>query len=230
MNDSDIPDPLESTDLDVGADVHYAGSMYLKSNWANYIILGSSVLSMLWALYQVYWINGIEMTKDSIKVGKLTDEEQQELQKEGKSMPPQTEQEVLDMMVKVSDLIKSGAIEFLKKEYTFLAIFCGIFSILLYATVDYPNQPAPYTTVAFLIGAATSMICGYIGMRIAVQTNVKTSWACCDSIDKGFHVAFRGGQVLGFALVGLGLFVLQLLILFYASKLIGEEYDTLNDV
>ena len=112
------------------------------------------------------------------------------------------------MMKKVSGLIKSGAIEFLRKEYTFLAIFCGIFGVLIYFTVDFPVRPAPYTTIAFFIGALTSMVCGYIGMRIAVETNVKTTWACCDSIDKGFHVAFRGGQVLGFALVGLGLVVL----------------------
>jgi inorganic pyrophosphatase len=120
-------------------------------------------------------------------------------------------------MIKVSDLITSGAIEFLKKEYTYLAVFCAVFGALIYCTVDLPTDPFPWTTLAFFIGAATSMLCGYIGMRIAVHTNVRTTWSCCDSIDAGFKVAFMGGQVLGFALVGLGLLVLMGLLQFYIN-------------
>ena len=61
----------------------------------------------------------------------------------------------------------------------------------------------PYTTFAFLVGAGTSMLCGYIGMMIATAANVKTTYLC--NIDRfdGFKVAFQGGQVLGFCLVGL---------------------------
>lgn len=65
-----------------------------------------------------------------------------------------------------------------------------------------------YTTVSFLIGGATSILCGYIGMRIAVHTNVRTTKECAEDIHLGFVVAYRGGQVLGFVLVGLALFVL----------------------
>jgi len=52
------------------------------------------------------------------------------------------------------------------------------------------------------------MLCGYIGMRVAVFTNVKTTWSCCTSIDDGFHVAFKGGEVLGFSLVGFAILIL----------------------
>jgi len=134
------------------------------------------------------------------------------------------------MMIKVSELIKSGAIEFLKKEYLYLCIFCGAFAILIYFTVDFPVRLAPFTTVAFLIGAITSMICGYIGMRIAVQSNVRTTWACCESIDAGFHVAFKGGMVLGFALVGIGLLILQIIITVYSKFLIDAQYKSEADV
>ena len=51
----------------------------------------------------------------------------------------------------------------------------------------------PYTTVAFFVGAATSMICGTIGMKIATETNYKTTAACCKDIVEGFEVAFMGG-------------------------------------
>ena len=128
-------------------------------------------------------------------------------------------------MLKVSNLIKNGAIEFLKKEYTYLAIFCAIFSILIYFAVDFPETASttryyPYTTVAFYIGAMTSMLCGYIGMRVAVFTNVRTTYCCNNSIADGFHVAFKGGKVLGFALVGMALLILHILIILYRTAIL----------
>jgi inorganic pyrophosphatase len=74
-----------------------------------------------------------------------------------------------------------------------------------------------YTTGAFLVGGVTSILAGYLGMRIAVYTNVRTTKECAESIHKGFVVAYRGGQVLGFVLVGLALLVLQILIIVYQS-------------
>ena len=77
----------------------------------------------------------------------------------------------------------------------------------------------PYTTIAFLVGAGTSMLCGYIGMMIATTCNVKTTYLC--NIDRfdGFVVAFQGGQVLGFCLVGLALLILEIIILSYKAAL-----------
>ena len=66
----------------------------------------------------------------------------------------------------------------------------------------------PFTTIAFLIGGVTSIISGYIGMRVAVYTNVRTTKESATDIGNGFVVAYRGGQVLGFVLVGLALLVL----------------------
>ena len=65
-----------------------------------------------------------------------------------------------------------------------------------------------YTTIAYIVGAATSILSGYIGMRVAVYTNVRTTKECAEDIHKGFTVAYRGGQVLGFVLVSLSLLVL----------------------
>lgn len=61
---------------------------------------------------------------------------------------------------------------------------------------------------------------GYIGMMIATKTNVLTTYGCNTHIDEGFKHAFRGGQVLGFALVGLALLILQLLILSYKGAVL----------
>jgi inorganic pyrophosphatase len=74
------------------------------------------------------------------------------------------------------------------------------------------------------VGAGTSILAGYIGMRIAVFTNTRTTFQCCagekfqyggqevKDLGPGFFAAFRGGQVLGFVLVGLALLVLEVII------------------
>ena len=109
-----------------------------------------------------------------------------------------------------------------------LAIFCALFACIVLCAVDMPwNSPNafPFTTIAFLIGAGTSMLCGYIGMMIATTCNVKTTYLC--NIDRfdGFVVAFQGGQVLGFCLVGLALLILEIIILSYKAALSPEDKE-----
>lgn len=87
----------------------------------------------------------------------------------------------------------------------------------------------PYTTIAFYIGAVTSMLAGYIGMLIAVYTNIRTTYACNTSIHDGFHVAFKGGKVLGFSLVGLALLVLQILIIWYRAVILPTNFTNEED-
>jgi H+-translocating diphosphatase len=120
------------------------------------------------------------------------------------------------------------------REYLYLSLFCALFSAVLVCAVDMPwaedNQyPGfPYTTFCFLVGATTSMIAGYVGMMIATTTNVKVTYLCNRSLDEGFMVAFNGGQVLGFVLVGLALGILEILILVFKPSVlgfIGEQAD-----
>jgi inorganic pyrophosphatase len=63
---------------------------------------------------------------------------------------------------------------------------------LIFFTAE-PKLGTCYTTVAFLVGGTTSIIAGYIGMRIAVYTNVRTTKECANDISNGFVVAYRGG-------------------------------------
>ena len=88
---------------------------------------------------------------------------------------------------------------------------------MLVATVAEIELGQFYTTIAFLIGGFTSIVAGFIGMKIAVYTNVRTTFLCAEDIHKGFVVAYRGGQVLGFTLVGLALLILQILIIAYKA-------------
>lgn len=98
----------------------------------------------------------------------------------------------------------------------FLSIFLVAFAILV-ATLAEVELGQFYTTIAFLIGGFTSIVAGFIGMQIATYTNVRTTYECADDIHKGFVVAYRGGQVLGFILVGLALLILQILIIVYKA-------------
>lgn len=102
--------------------------------------------------------------------------------------------------------------------------FIVVFAIVLALTAEVEFGEF-YTTVAFIVGGFTSILSGYIGMRIAVYTNVRTTKECAEDIHKGFVVAYRGGQVLGFVLVGLALLILQILIIVYKSMYIGDSTD-----
>jgi H+-translocating diphosphatase len=106
-----------------------------------------------------------------------------------------------------------------------LSIFITLFAILLAFTVE-PELGMLYTTIAFIVGGFTSIIAGYIGMRIAVYTNVRTTKEAAQDIGHGFVVAYRGGQVLGFTLVGLALLVLQIIIIVYQKLFLSNGKDT----
>lgn len=102
--------------------------------------------------------------------------------------------------------------------------FLVAFAVLLALTAEIEFGQL-YTTVAFIVGGFTSILSGYIGMRIAVYTNVRTTKECAEDIHKGFVVAYRGGQVLGFVLVGLALLILQILIIIYRAMYIGDNQE-----
>jgi H(+)-translocating pyrophosphatase len=127
----------------------------------------------------------------------------------------------------------------LKIEYLYISVWCLCFGILLAFTVDQIDEKTntdliyatsfPYTCVAFLVGAATSLAAGYIGMTIAVMANVRVTQQCTHSVDAGFKAAFLGGEVLGFMLVGLALFILVSLILIFKSFFfVATDDQTIN--
>lgn len=138
-------------------------------------------------------------------------------------------------MEMIAKLISDGSDTFLKTEYMSIGIFTVVFAIIIAVVVDKPGTF--YTTFAFLLGSITSVASGYIGMWISVRANVRTSKLCNSSLADGFVVAFRGGAVLGFCLVGMGLLNMCLLIMFYKAKFLnfdqgvtGRGYEELFEV
>ena len=119
-------------------------------------------------------------------------------------------------MEEIAQLISDGADTFLKTEFKSIAVFTVLFAILISQVVE-KEKGTYYVTFAFLLGACTSIASGYIGMWISVRANVRTTKLANSSLSQAFTMAFRGGSVLGFCLVGLGLLNLCLLIIIYKN-------------
>jgi len=136
-------------------------------------------------------------------------------------------------MIRLSKIIEEGAITFLKAEYAVMAVFIVVFSgvlVLVTGVLQDDMRAGIATTISFIAGSLTSVLCGWIGMMIAVKTNVKTTHASWTSISKGFDVALVGGSVMGLSLVSIGVLGLLALILCMKqfSGMYGDE-DNLAD-
>jgi inorganic pyrophosphatase len=116
-----------------------------------------------------------------------------------------------DLMNKISDQIKSGARAFLVTEYKYLTMFVIIVCVILVIlyTLDPPSgdeTDGVRYAACFLAGAFLSGAAGWGGMAVATDANVRTTQAADkDGLGHALRVAFTGGAVMGFTVVGLGL-------------------------
>lgn len=133
-----------------------------------------------------------------------------------------------DRMKEISGYIQTGAMAFLNREYRVLAVFVFVVAILLaWANWSESVVTHPLVAVSFVLGASTSALAGYFGMRIATKANSRTAAAARTSLNSALSIAFSGGSVMGMSVVGLGVFVLSMLIFVY-SKIFG--LDTINHI
>ncbi len=108
-----------------------------------------------------------------------------------------------DRMVELSTAIRDGAMAFLRREYTWVAVFVVVMAVLIATLLDWG---APWGALAYIFGAILSALAGYVGMRIATAANSRTTEAARQGgIPAALPVAFRGGAVMGFTVAGLGL-------------------------
>ncbi|XP_051209711.1 pyrophosphate-energized vacuolar membrane proton pump [Lolium perenne] len=140
----------------------------------------------------------------------------------------------------IQNAISVGANSFLFTQYKYLAAFTVIFAVVIFLFLgsvhrfSMASQPCQYTkgkmckpalanaaftTAAFLLGAVTSVVSGYLGMRIATFANARTTLEARRGIGAAFATAFRSGAVMGFLLSSLGL-----LVFYIAIKIFGLYY------
>ena len=108
----------------------------------------------------------------------------------------------------ITSAIREGAMAFLTAEYKILIVFVVVVAVALGIFISGP------TAGAFVLGAITSAIAGNAGMRIATKANGRTAIAAKEGgLAKALDVAFSGGAVMGLTVVGLGMFMLSLILL-----------------
>jgi len=116
-------------------------------------------------------------------------------------------------MREIAAAIQIGAAAFLRREYTYLAGFVVVVALVIGAFLNWQ------TAVAFIVGAAISASCGYLGMYVAVRANVRTAAASVRSLNDGLRVAFSSGSVMGMAVVSFGLLGLSIMYLLFSGNI-----------
>jgi len=181
---------------------------------ASSLIFGSAIVAMIWAYLQFTVIAKIPI----VSVSSGGDGEEESLAESGTDHATATAR-----LNEIYTAIYEGAESFLRAEYTVCFWFVIVFSVLIFVLVSWGTgwdmARGSMTAISFLLGAFTSMASGYLGMKVAVYSNVRTTisaqkagWTQC------FNTAFRAGAVMGFALCGMGIFML------YATMLVFKMH------
>lgn len=128
------------------------------------------------------------------------------------------EDEGTELMKKIAQHVRNGAMAYLKQQYKvvglFFLILTGVFSILAYVF----HLQNPWVPFAFLTGGFFSALAGFFGMKTATFASARTANAARNSLNHALRIAFRSGAVMGLVVVGLGL--LDISAWFYALNFV----------
>ena len=113
----------------------------------------------------------------------------------------------------IGEMIHRGALVFIRREYSYLAIFVAVVAVLILI-----SDLGWRSMVAFLIGAFCSALAGYIGMFTATRANTRTTTAAAESgAPAALTVAFYGGSIMGLTVAAMGLLGLGILYLYFGG-------------
>ena len=158
-----------------------------------------SVIAFIFAAYMFYWV---------------------------KKQPSENE-----TIEKISGIIRKGARTFLKREYRVLACFAGICALFIFSFLPKPVWEGGMIqnlvmALSYLAGTTISAIAGKIGIEVATIANAKSAEAAKKGIKPAFLTGFRGGSVMGMAVVGACLMGVSILCLLTkdSSAILGFSF------
>ena len=131
------------------------------------------------------------------------------------------EDEGNEAMRRIGKAIQLGAATFLRREYTFIAVFVAVVFVVLLLFIDidlldkFAGSNQRWTSISYLVGAILSASAGYLGMLIAVRANVRTAAKAQQGLNPALRTAFNSGTVMGMTVVGLGLLGLVIMYLIW---------------
>ncbi|KMZ63977.1 Inorganic diphosphatase [Zostera marina] len=184
----------------------------------------SAIIGIIFSLVQWYIVSKVKISGNQGLESNANDP----LMEEGIN-----DQQIITKVTDIQNAISTGASSFLFTEYKYVGMFMTLFAVLIFLflgsvegfsmkpqkctyTKDAMCKPAlanaAFSTVSFLLGAITSLVSGYFGMKIATYANARTTMEARKSVGKAFIVAFRSGAVMGFLLAANGLLVLYITI------------------
>ncbi len=125
-------------------------------------------------------------------------------------------------MQEIATAVRQGANAFLRREYTVIAPVAVVIAILIFVFIDTPLKTNGAMSIGFMLGAFLSASAGYLGMAITVRTSSRTAQAARKGLGSALNVAFRGGGVMGMAVVGFGLLGVSVFYLSYESLILSK--------
>ncbi|GMH40159.1 hypothetical protein BSKO_08063 [Bryopsis sp. KO-2023] len=211
--------------------------MLWEENLGVAVIPVSAVLGILFAVWMWKRVSNIQVNAKAAKTegdgaSYLLEEEQR------------GDDEVVQQVAEIQEAISVGATSFLATEYKYMSVFMVIFSVIIFILLSAENgfddffsmskkngsTPALlngiFSTLSFLLGAGTSILSGYLGMKIATYANARTALEAKRGIAPGFMCAFRSGAVMGFLLSGAGLLVMYITIEIFRA-IFGDNWEGL---
>ena len=176
---------------------------------ATNVIIGAAVLALVWSLLQFLIVARIPVETNATS-------EETGLVNSG------NDAQTTSRLNEIYTAIYEGAESFLRAEYSVCTLFVIVFAVAIFFLVawgtGWDSARGFLTSLSFVLGAVTSMASGYLGMKVAVFSNVRTTvsaqkpgWTAC------FNTAFRAGAVMGFALCGLGILMLYVTMLSFRA-------------
>ncbi|KAG5244698.1 inorganic pyrophosphatase family protein [Salix suchowensis] len=213
----------------------------LSEGLTQVLIPAAALVGIVFALLQWYLVSKVKVSGDSSNglSDKLIEEEEDGVNNREASIK----------CAEIQHAISVGATSFLFTQYKYLSVFMCVFAAIIFLFLgsvkgfSTKSEPCTYnkgslckpalanaafSTLAFLLGALTSVLSGFLGMKIATYANARTTLEARKGVGKAFVTAFRSGAVMGFLLSANGLLVLYITIILF-KLYYGDDWEGLYE-